>query len=300
MKRRVFIVVFLIVLSLSVLSDATNGTIVLTFPDGTIVQMSVEDYRTLFMSDSADEATALDSIDEASKVPWPTYYLVKYPLNIKNGSQTAQVNSDNNNDQFWSEYLQVILDSAGQINNQTIQADTMNTINQLWGDNFTVNANAISNNQIVQLATVSPPQNETKEERIMAYLGPSRYYKETAAYRRNGFTGIYGLFIENSYIFVDMIYPSVGVRRTYFSPNVFQSTAGIPEVSLVGYPAVTTQSADARYGPGSIYDPFPEASIAADTALTVFFEESGYVFAEYEVGFELVRAWIDANSVIPR
>ncbi len=137
-------------------------------------------------------------------------------------------------------------------------------------------------------------------QRRMGYLGPSKKYMESAAYKPYKMARAEGLFIEGDYVFVDMYYTSVGVRRTYFTRSTFHSTSNVPQVTLTGYPAVTTQNAEALYGPGAIYDLFPEASVGPDTALTVFFEEDGYVFSEYTVGSQLVRAWIDVNSVAPR
>ena len=87
----------------------------------------------------------------------------------------------------------------------------------------------------------------------MAYLGPSRHYAETDAYKPYKMASVKGLFIEGSYIFVDLNYPSVGVRRTYFSRSKFQNTSSVPEVTLIGYPAVTTQSAQARYGGRALF-----------------------------------------------
>lgn len=137
-------------------------------------------------------------------------------------------------------------------------------------------------------------------ERIMAYLGPSKNYAETGAYKPYKMARVDGLFIEGSYVLVDLNYPSVGVRRTYFTRGKFKNTSDVPEITLIGYPAETMQSVQARYGPGLIYDPFPEADVGPNTPLTIFFEEDGYVFAEYKPGSKLVRSWINADSVTPK
>jgi hypothetical protein len=144
------------------------------------------------------------------------------------------------------------------------------------------------------------PVQKNESDRVMGYLGPSRNYAETDSFKPNGIKRADGLFVEGDFVCVDMNYPSVGVRRVYFYRRVFQSTGSVPETTLVGYPAVTTDSVLPRYGPGSVYDPFPDASVGPDTPLSVFFEESGYVFAEYEVDDEVVRAWIVAVSVAPK
>lgn len=133
-----------------------------------------------------------------------------------------------------------------------------------------------------------------------AYSGPSRNYTEAGSYLTSKITRTDGLLIEGSYVLVEMNYSSVGLRRLYFSRGVFKNSYDVPEVSLIGYPAVTTQSVSAWYGPGPMYSAFEGANVGANTQLSVFFEENGYVFAEYEAGFQLVRAWINANSVKPK
>ena len=110
-----------------------------------------------------------------------------------------------------------------------------------------------------------------ESKRVMGYLGPSRNYRETDAYKPYKMARTDGLFIEGNYVFVDMNYPSVGVRRTYFTRGVFKSVSGVPEVTLEAHPAVTTRDVLPRYGPGMTYDPFPEARVTSGTALTVFF-----------------------------
>ncbi len=223
MKKLALAAALIIALLLPAISMAEDNMVTVTYPAGTIVQMSVETYQSLFLGGASTGAGDTADTQEQA-VPWPTYVLNEVPLEpvIK-----------------WEAY------------------------------------------------------------RIMAYLGPSRNYAETDSYKPYKFSHTYGLFIEGSYVFVDMNYPSVGVRRTYFTRGAFESTSDVPEITLIGYHAETTESVLPRYGPGAIYDPFPDASVAAGTPLTIYFEESGYVFAEFEAGFQLVRAWIEAGSVTP-
>lgn len=133
-----------------------------------------------------------------------------------------------------------------------------------------------------------------------AYSGPSRNYTEAGNFLTWKLTRTDGLLIEGSYVLVEINYTSIGLRRVYFSRGVFKNSYNVPEVSLIGYPAVTTQSVSAWYGPGPMYSAFEGANVGANTQLSVFFEENGYVFAEYEAGFKLVRAWINANNVKPK
>jgi hypothetical protein len=134
----------------------------------------------------------------------------------------------------------------------------------------------------------------------MTFSGPSRNYTEAGSYLTSKITRTDGLLVEGSYVLVEMNYTTVGLRRVYFSRGVFKNSYDVPEVALLGHPAVTTKSVSAWYGPGPMYCAFEGANVGANTELSVFFEENGYVFAEYEAGFQLVRAWINANSVKPK
>ena len=133
----------------------------------------------------------------------------------------------------------------------------------------------------------------------MSYSGPSKNYSEAGCYVPSVMARTDGLFVEDRYVLVDMNYTSIGLRRVYFRCGIFKSTYNVPEAALTRYPAVTTQEVTAWYGPGTKYNKFPEASLGANAPITVFFEEDGYVFAEYDTAFRLVRAWIDAAYVTP-
>ena len=132
-----------------------------------------------------------------------------------------------------------------------------------------------------------------------SYSGPSKNYSEAGSFVPVNMSRTDGLFKEDRYILVDMNYSTIGLRRVYFRCGIFRSTYDVPEATLTGYPALTTEPVTAWYGPGTKYNEFPEASLGANAPVTVFFEEDGYVFAEYQTAFKLVRAWIDAAYVVP-
>jgi hypothetical protein len=229
MKKRIFTLILALALMLLVFPAANaseDSMVTVTYPDGTVVQMSLQAYLTMMAGGASSTTTAAAPEETAAPdaVPWPTYNLPKYSLDpvIK-----------------WESY------------------------------------------------------------RVQAHSGPSRNYSEVGAYKPYKISRADGLFIEGGYILVDMNYTTVGVRRVYFTRGTFHSTGSVPEITLTGYPAVTTESVVPRYGPGGLYDPYEDASVGPNTALTVFFEENGYVFAEFEAGFQLVRAWINANKVKP-
>jgi len=226
MKNRVFIAVLAVALLLLTLpaANAEETTMVtITQPDGTVIEMTIEDYMTMMgYGTSASDTSAKVEED----VPWPTYTWISYPLDpvIK-----------------WEAY------------------------------------------------------------RVIVHSGPSwSEYTEGDGYKPYKIARADGLFIENdSYILVDMWYTTEGVRREYFTRSAFHSTGGVPEVSFTGYAAVTTEQVVPRYGPGIKYDKHDNITLAANTELTVYFEEDGYVFADFKIGVQLMRAWIPSDIVKP-
>ncbi|MBN1778524.1 MAG: hypothetical protein JW811_10445 [Clostridiales bacterium] len=224
MKNRVFLAALVIVLLLATLTAAnaeSTATVTITQPDGTVIEMSLEDYMKMM---GYDTSTGSDTTVDA--VPWPTYSWISYPLDpvIK-----------------WESY------------------------------------------------------------RVIVHSGPSwSDYTEGDGYKPYKIARADGLFIENdSYVLVDMYYTTEGVRREYFTRSAFHSTGGIPEVEFTGYPAVTTEKVTPRFGPGIKYSKHDKISLAANTELVVYFEEDGYVFADFEIGFQLMRAWFPVDSVKP-
>jgi len=108
------------------------------------------------------------------------------------------------------------------------------------------------------------------------------------------------LFIEDGYAYVEMTYSTVDRRRLYFATKIFESLSGVPEKKLTGYPAETTAPITPRFGPGNRYDDFEEAAIRSGKKVKVFFEEDGWVFAEFDTSkLGTIRAWLPAEDVKP-
>lgn len=135
------------------------------------------------------------------------------------------------------------------------------------------------------------------DERVQSRCGPSRDYHGAGAYKTYKITSSQALFVEDGYVFIDLSYETVRRRRLYFSSNLLYSTDGVPSVTLSGHSARTTAKLIPQFGPGENYDDFEEAEIGSGTSISVFFEESGWVFAEFDCGLGTVRAWIRASQV---
>lgn len=147
----------------------------------------------------------------------------------------------------------------------------------------------------MQINVVELPE----DERMQSWCGPHHSYHGAGAYKTYKMTRTEALFIENGYIFVDMSYSTVGRRCVYFGGG-FTGTNHVPQETFTGYEAATTVDVIPTFGPGSEYDTFEKASITAETELSVFFEENGWVFAEFFSGLGPVRAWIPVEYVQAR
>jgi hypothetical protein len=145
------------------------------------------------------------------------------------------------------------------------------------------------------LAVTAHPLPE--DQRVQSRCGPAKTYHGAGAYKTYKMTSTNALFIEGSYMLVDMNYTTVGHRRVYFPVNAFSGTNNVPQVTLNATTAYTIADLIPTFGPGVDYDPFDEAAITAGTAVDVFFEENGWVFAEFECALGRVRAWIPTDQI---
>ena len=138
------------------------------------------------------------------------------------------------------------------------------------------------------------------EKRHQSFCGPGRSYHGAGAYKSYKIESVQALFVENGYVYVDLSYTTVGTRRLYFQSKIFTSLSGVPEVSFTGYSARTIETLTPQFGPGYSYDDFREAKINAGTSLSVFYEENGWVFAEFKCSkLGVVRAWILVEQIEP-
>ena len=136
------------------------------------------------------------------------------------------------------------------------------------------------------------------DERIQSRCGPARTYHGGGGYKTYKIQDTQALFIENGYLFVDLTYQTVPRRRLYFATDLFSGWNNVEKMSFSAYAARTTTALTPLFGPGGQYDTFDEAAIASATSLSVYFEEDGYVFAEFECELGPVRAWIPVDSVV--
>ena len=137
------------------------------------------------------------------------------------------------------------------------------------------------------------------DRRVQSYCGPGDYHG-AGAYKTMKMRYTYALFTDGNYTYMDMDYMTVGRRRVYFRNSAYPKNAYVPAFNYTAHPATLTCNATPLFGPGNAYDTFGEAQISAGTSLSVFFEEDGYVFCEFNCKLGAVRAWIHASYVQAR
>ncbi len=135
-----------------------------------------------------------------------------------------------------------------------------------------------------------------RHEKEVAYCGPGKDYREAGTYKTAKMSQIKGVFIEGDWMLVDVNYPGVGRRQIYFRTNAFKSPGNVPQWAFTGFAASLTAETAPRMGPGTEYDTFDDETLSGGTALSVFCEYGGWLFAEFMTAEGLVRGWIDAAS----
>ncbi|MBE5780135.1 MAG: hypothetical protein E7331_12520 [Clostridiales bacterium] len=147
------------------------------------------------------------------------------------------------------------------------------------------------------IATQATLQSIPDSERFQSRCGPSGTYAGAGAYLDYKITRCYAFFTEGNYVYAELYYETVPVRRLYLPRKYFTHLYSIPSVTLTGYSAVLTNGVTARFGPGNHFDDLKEANLPSGLAITVFFEENGWVFAEFPSSIGVVRGWLPVNFV---
>lgn len=145
-------------------------------------------------------------------------------------------------------------------------------------------------------------------KRHQAQFGPGSQYPDAGAYKPAKATSVIALFKEGNYVCVDMTYTTVGRRCVYFKASAL-SNASADELAMNSYSARTKAEVQPMFGPGQIYDPVVQkvakggktltynVTLPARTSINVFFENNGWVFAEFGCALGTIRAWIPVNQV---
>ncbi len=140
---------------------------------------------------------------------------------------------------------------------------------------------------------------QDQDSRVYAYAGPANSYVTGWGYKPYKQRKITAYFIENDWVFVDFDYQTVEERFVYIKKNRFESLPdGLPSISnLPSYTGKVIEDTMPAWGPSSDFNWIDDFIAKAGVRIEVFFQENGYVYAEYPCNKGTVRMWLPADKV---
>lgn len=139
---------------------------------------------------------------------------------------------------------------------------------------------------------------QNKESRRQATAGPGDFYATAGAYKPYKQRGVTAFFACGDYVLVHLQYQTVDDRYLYFKRTAFDKLPNVPEMTELAYFEGTALcQMEPSWGPGSQYSTESEYVIYARTPVKVFFEENGYVYAEFQCAKGTVRMWLPKAQV---
>ena len=134
--------------------------------------------------------------------------------------------------------------------------------------------------------------------RVYSFIGPGKTYAASGGYKPAKQKEITVYFEENGYVLADVQYQTTEERFVYLPVGSFTSTNNIPGVSdLKSYSGTAEADITPTWGPGNRFNSVGSLTVNKGTRLTVFFQENGFVYAEYTCGKGKVRMWLPANKI---
>ena len=146
-------------------------------------------------------------------------------------------------------------------------------------------------------------RSDGKYNGFSSFIGPGRggMFSEDGTYYNRDVSYIRGLWREtfdgSVYIYIEFRATPNYYRRVYVTNTYFSNVGHLPIVQLTGKPAIVTQDCSALFGPGQEYNKLERSYVPAGTKATVYFEEKGYVLADFINDNGSVRAYLPSNCV---
>lgn len=157
-----------------------------------------------------------------------------------------------------------------------------------------------------QLHIFTNPQ--TGGETISIYTGPGLNYAQSESIKPAAQYTATILFIENNMAFTHLYHKPTNYNRFVYidiTPKPNNKYTNFDNInisytyisSLDGIVGVVKEKVTPRWGPGNGYNECPEYTAIVGTTVNVFFQDSGYYYTEYNIGSELIRAWLPIDSI---
>lgn len=159
--------------------------------------------------------------------------------------------------------------------------------------------------EVPELDSVYPGQEvrlngkSDEAQRVFAYYGPGEEFGSAHGYKPYKQLGITAYCNEGGWVLIHLKYRTAKERYLYMPDTAFTSLGGVTIAGEVQYyDGVTVCNAPVRLGPSDEFISEDNlTSIPENTAIRVFFQENGYMFAEFRAGSGNVRMWIPDYAV---
>ena len=134
--------------------------------------------------------------------------------------------------------------------------------------------------------------------RVYSYAGPGKDFVAAGGYKPYKQKSITVYFEEDDYVLADVSYQTVEERFIYLPKRNFDSIGNIPVVTnLTYYDGVTTANVTPSWGPDNRFHAVSVLAVNKGTSVKVYFQENGFVYAEYASGKGTARMWLPADQV---
>ena len=134
--------------------------------------------------------------------------------------------------------------------------------------------------------------------RVYSYAGPGKSYVPSGGYKPYKQRKITVYFAENDFVLADVLYQTSEERFVYLPRYSFDSIQDIPTIeTLEFFEGITIKKTTPSWGPDNRFNSVASLAINEGTSVKVFFQENGFVYAEYNCEKGTVRMWLPANDV---
>ncbi len=137
------------------------------------------------------------------------------------------------------------------------------------------------------------------DARVYSHAGPGNDYLPSGGYKPANQRKITAYFIENGWVYCYVQYATAEDRCVCLRESAFDSLGSeLPRTdALTGYEAVTKEETTPVWGPSDSFHSLASVSLEAGMQVQAFFEENGYIYAEFVSGKDRMRMWLPAGSL---
>ena len=135
--------------------------------------------------------------------------------------------------------------------------------------------------------------------RAFSFGGPGYNYSDTGGYKPAKQVRITAFFVYDGWVLADVSYATAEERYVYLRKSSFDHlSTDVPEIQeLPGYDGVTTAPVEPSWGPSEDFNTSSDHKIPEGTSFIAFFQENGYVYAEFTCAKGKTRMWLPADHV---